>query len=84
MLKAKIYISLKKQVADPQGVAIQHALDSLHFKGIEKVRMGKMITLTLNTKGRKKAGEDIDRMCKKILANPVTEDYRFEIEEIGK
>jgi phosphoribosylformylglycinamidine synthase subunit PurS len=84
MIKAKIYITLKEQVADPQGIAIQHALESLHFKDVQKVRMGKMIVLLLNTKSRKKAGEDIDKMCKKILANPVTEDYRFELENLKK
>jgi phosphoribosylformylglycinamidine synthase subunit PurS len=84
MIKARIYITLKETVADPQGVAIQHALESLHFEEVEKARMGKIVTLMLNTKSKKKASEDIDKMCKKILANPVTEDYRFELEETGK
>jgi phosphoribosylformylglycinamidine synthase subunit PurS len=84
MIKARIYITLKEAVADPQGIAIQHALESLHFKDVQKVRTGKMITLLLNTKSREKAREDIDKMCKKILANPVTEDYRFEIENLKK
>jgi phosphoribosylformylglycinamidine synthase subunit PurS len=84
MIKARIYITLKEQVADPQGIAIKHALESLHFKEVEKARMGKVVTLMLNTKSKKKAGEDIDKMCKKILANPVTEEYKFELEEIGK
>jgi phosphoribosylformylglycinamidine synthase subunit PurS len=81
MIKAKIYITLKEQVADPQGVAIQHALLSLHFKDIRKVRMGKIIMFTLDTTKKKKAREDIEKMCKKILANPVIEDYRFELEQ---
>ena len=82
MIKARIHITLKETVADPQGIAIKHALESLHFKEVEKARMGKIVTLTLNTKSRKKASEDIEEMCKKILANPVTEDYRFELENI--
>jgi phosphoribosylformylglycinamidine synthase subunit PurS len=84
MIKARIYITLKEQVADPQGIAIKHALLSLHFKKVEKARMDKIVTLMLNTKSKKKAGEDIDKMCKKILANPVTEEYKFELEEMGK
>jgi phosphoribosylformylglycinamidine synthase subunit PurS len=84
MIKARIYITLKESITDPQGIAIKHALLSLHFKEVEKARMGKMVTLMLNTKSKKKASEDIDKMCKKILANPVTEEYRYEIEEMGK
>jgi phosphoribosylformylglycinamidine synthase subunit PurS len=84
MIKAKIYITLKETVADPQGIAIKHALESLRFKEVEKARMGKIVTLMLNTKSKKKASEDIDKMCKKILANPVTEDYRYEIENFKK
>jgi phosphoribosylformylglycinamidine synthase subunit PurS len=84
MIKARIYITLKEQITDPQGIAIKHALESLHFKEVEKARMGKIVTLMLNTKSKKKASEDIDKMCKKILANPVTEEYRFELEEMGK
>ena len=84
MIKARIYITLKEQVADPQGIAIQHALESLHFKEVEKARMGKIVTLMINTKSKKKASEDIDKMCKKILANPVTEDYSFDLQEMGK
>jgi phosphoribosylformylglycinamidine synthase subunit PurS len=84
MIKVRIYITLKEAVADPQGIAIKHALESLHFKEIQKVRIGKMITLTYNRKSKKKAIEDIDKMCKKILANPVTEEYRYEIENLKK
>ena len=84
MIKARIHITLKESITDPQGIAIKHALESLHFKEVEKARMGKIVTLTLNTKSKKKASEDIEEMCKKILANPVTEDYKFELEEMYK
>jgi phosphoribosylformylglycinamidine synthase subunit PurS len=81
VLKAEVYITLKKTVADPQGLTIKHALDSLGYKSLEEVRMGKMITLKLNLKDKKEADEQINQMCKKLLANPIIEDYTFKIEE---
>jgi len=82
MLEVEIYISLKKTVSDPQGLAIKHALDSLHFGGIEEVRMGKLIIIRLDTKNKKEARETIDTMCRKVLANPIIEDYHFKIKEL--
>ncbi|MDD5504658.1 MAG: phosphoribosylformylglycinamidine synthase subunit PurS [Candidatus Omnitrophica bacterium] len=80
MVKVRIYVTLKKQITDPQGVAIQHVLESLHFKGVKKVMTGKIITLELDVKDKTRAKEISDKMCRKILANSVTEDYKFEIE----
>jgi len=82
MIEANVYITLKKTVSDPQGLAIKHALDSLHYKEIAEVRVGKLIMLHLNTKSRKEAREKIDKMCKKLLANPVIEDYCFDVKEV--
>lgn len=82
MIEANVYITLKKTVSDPQGLAIKHALDSLRYKEIDRVRVGKLIILHLNTKSRKEAREKIDKMCKKLLANPVIEDYRFDVKEV--
>ena len=82
MIEANVYITLKKTVSDPQGLAIKHALDSLRYKEIDRVRVGKLITLHLNTKSRKEARGRIDNMCKKLLANPIIEDYRFDVKEI--
>ena len=79
MLKAEIYITLKKTVSDPQGLTIKHALASLNYKEVEEVRVGKLITIKLNLKNKKEAQAKLDQMCKKLLANPIIEDYSFQI-----
>ncbi|MBN3037912.1 MAG: phosphoribosylformylglycinamidine synthase subunit PurS [Candidatus Omnitrophica bacterium] len=79
MLEANVYVRLKKTITDPQGLAIKHALDSLDYKDIEQVRVGKVITLRLDTKDKKTATRQIDEMSKKVLANPIIEDYSFDI-----
>lgn len=79
-MKAKIYVTLKKSVLDPQGKTIQKALNSLGFKGIEDVRAGKYFEVKL-AKGTKKAAEkNVKKMCEKLLSNTVIEDYNFKIE----
>jgi phosphoribosylformylglycinamidine synthase len=80
MIKAKVYVTLKKGVLDPQGKTIKQALEHLEFKGIEDVRLGKYIEITLNSKSETEAKKEIKDMCEKLLANTVIEDYRFEIE----
>ncbi|MCK4495091.1 MAG: phosphoribosylformylglycinamidine synthase subunit PurS [Candidatus Aminicenantes bacterium] len=82
MLKAEIYITLKKTVADPQGLTIKHALDSLGYKEVEEVRIGKLVTVRLNINDKKEAEQRLNEMCKKLLANPIIEDYSFKIEEV--
>jgi phosphoribosylformylglycinamidine synthase len=77
MKTINIYISLKKTVADPQGLTVKHALDSLGYKNVEGVRMGKYVQL----KAEKITEEEIHDMCKKLLVNPIIEEYRFEITE---
>lgn len=81
MLKAEIYITLKKTVSDPQGLTIKHALASLNYKDVGEVRVGKLITIKLNVKDKKEAQTKLDQMCKKLLANPIIEDYSFQINE---
>ncbi len=83
MVKAKIYITLKEQIADPQGEAVKNALEALGFAGVRGARTGKIITLLLDAENVEKACCDIDRMCGKILANPVIEDYRVEMENMS-
>ena len=74
-MKAKVYVTLKNGVLDPQGKAIHHALEGLGFGGIADVRAGKLIELEMQDG----AGEaDIDAMCRKLLANTVIENYRIE------
>ena len=74
-MKAKVYVTLKNGVLDPQGKAIHHALESLGFSGVNDVRQGKYIELDL-ADGTSAA--DIDEMCRKLLANTVIENYRVE------
>ena len=79
-MKARIKITLKSGVLDPQGKAIGHALESLGFTGIDDVRQGKYIEVTLKESDPTKARDAIERMCKDLLANTVIENYAFEIE----
>ncbi|MBB6125113.1 phosphoribosylformylglycinamidine synthase subunit PurS [Sphingobium subterraneum] len=74
-MKARVYVTLKGGVLDPQGKAIHHALEGLGFAGVNDVRAGKMIELDL-ADGTSDA--DIDAMCSKLLANTVIENYRIE------
>lgn len=78
MSLVKIYVSLKKGVLDPQGVTIKKALESLGYKGIADVRIGKYIEMKCDGVNK----ETIEQMCDRLLSNPVIEDYRFEIEEV--
>ncbi len=75
-MKAKVYVTLKNGVLDPQGKAIHHALEALGFSGVNDVRQGKYIELDL-ADGTSSA--DIDDMCRKLLANTVIENYRVEL-----
>jgi phosphoribosylformylglycinamidine synthase len=78
-MKAKIYITLKPGLLDAQGKTVNGALDALGFKGIHEVRMGKYIEIELNHHTATSAKREVERMCRKLLANPVIETYRIEI-----
>jgi len=78
-VKAKVHITLKPGVLDPQGRAIQHALASLGFTGVDDVRQGKYIELDLGDTDQAKARARVDEMCKQLLANTVIENYSVEI-----
>jgi len=78
-MKAIVNISLKAGVLDSQGKAVHHALDSLHFEGVEDVRVGKQIVLQLNETDKEKAMAEVTKMCEEILANTVIEDYEIEL-----
>jgi phosphoribosylformylglycinamidine synthase PurS subunit len=77
---ARVYVTLKPTVNDPQGLTIKGALHSLGFAEIESVRAGKYMELRLEAKDKKTAEKQVNGMCDKLLANPVIEEYRFEIE----
>ena len=79
-MRAKIYITLKKDVLDPQGSVIANSLKSLGFKGIDDVRQGKYIEITLNTQNKEIALKKVNEMCERLLANLVIEDYKVEID----
>jgi phosphoribosylformylglycinamidine synthase PurS subunit len=74
-MKARVYVTLKNGVLDPQGKAIHHALEGLGFDGVADVRAGKLIELDL---ADSVSDEDIEAMCRKLLANTVIENYRIE------
>jgi len=84
MYLARVYVTLKTTVNDPQGLTIRGALHSLGFADVESVRAGKYLEVRLDAKDRKKAEKQLTEMCRKLLANPVIEDYRFEMEEDGR
>ena len=78
-MKAKIYISYKEGILDPQGKTVNHALNAIGIKKINSVRMGKYIEMDFNGITRDQAFEITDESCRKLLANPNTETYTFEI-----
>ena len=78
-MKAKVYVTLKKSVLDPQGKAVQHALETMGFKEVKDVRVGKYIEVDLGNIEQAKASEKIKTMCEKLLANTVIEEYQFEL-----
>ena len=80
-MKAKVHITLKPGVLDPQGKAVRHALGSLGFSGVDEVRQGKFIEIDLTETDAAKAQEHVESMCKQLLANTVIEDYAIEIME---
>ncbi len=80
MIKAKVYVTLKKGVLDPQGKTVKHALDNLGFEGVEDVRIGKYMEVSLGEMSAVDAEKTVTSMCEKLLANTVIEDYRVEIE----
>ena len=80
-MKAKIYIRYKEGILDPQGKTVNQALDAIGIKKIDSVRMGKYIEMEFNEISKDKATEITDESCRKLLANPNTETYTFEIVE---
>lgn len=80
-LKAKVHITLKPGVLDPQGKAVEHALLGHGFKGVSDVRQGKYIELNLKAKDKKKAKAEVEKMCKALLANTVIENYTVDLSE---
>ena len=83
-MDVRVYITPKKGILDPQGVAVERSLPALGFDGVTDVRVGKFIELQLTVADGTPADQargEVDEMCRKLLANPIIEDYTFEITE---
>ncbi len=83
MFKAEIKITLRKSILDPQGKTVEHSILSLGYNNVKDTRIGKYIELTINAKNKQEAIKITDEICKKLLANPVMEDYSYELKEQG-
>lgn len=81
-MKARVFVTLRSGVLDPQGKTVEDALHSLGFKEARNLRMGKYIEMELDCGSKEEAEARIKEMCEKLLANPVIEDYRFEVEDV--
>jgi phosphoribosylformylglycinamidine synthase PurS subunit len=81
MYKAKVTITLRKSILDPQGKATHHALQNLGLQDVSEVRIGKMIELNINADSKEKAYKVAETASEKLLANPVMEDYEIEVVE---
>ncbi len=79
MIKARVTVTLKNGVLDPQGKAIEGALGALGFEGVSQVRQGKVFDLEVEDSDKAKAESDIKAMCEKLLANTVIENYTISI-----
>lgn len=78
-VKITVYVTPKKTVLDPQGAAVGHAMETLGFAGAQEVRVGKTITFEMEGENDEAFREMLDGLCRKLLSNPVIEDYRYEI-----
>ena len=84
MFLARVYVTLKPTVNDPQGKTILGGLKTLGFDQATEVRAGKYLEIKVDSADRTGAVEAVEEMCRKLLANPVIESYRYEVEEIAK
>jgi phosphoribosylformylglycinamidine synthase len=83
MLEAEIHVTLKKSVLDPQGETVKGALRSLGFQGVDDCRIGKFMVVRLSGADPAHARAQVEEMCRKLLANPVIEEYVFQIREVA-
>ena len=81
--QARIYVTLRPSVLDPAGTAVQSGLQHLGYDNVEQIRIGKYIELTLHAADEDSAKAQLDRMCDLMLANPVIENYRFELTQVS-
>lgn len=82
MFNIKVYVTLRENILDPQGKAVNESLRTLGYKEVEEVRIGKFIELKLNETDSEVAEKKVKEMCEKLLANTVIEDYNYELTEV--
>jgi len=80
-MKANVFVTLKQDVLDPEGLTIKNALNTLNYKNIKNVRMGKFIVIEFTDSNRDKIEQDLKKICHDILSNPIIEDYTYKIED---
>lgn len=80
--QAEVRITPRAGLLDPEGTAVEHALQSLDFSGVTEVRIGRLIRLHVDAADEAAAQQQVDEMCRKLLANPVTEDYQVALEQV--
>ena len=83
MYSAKIKVTLRKSILDPQGKAVEHSIQSLGYNNIKDTRIGKFIELEIDSPTEAEAKKVTDEVCAKLLANPVMEDYEFEVHSLN-
>ncbi len=83
-MRARIVVRLRPGVLDPQGATIRRALEGLGFPEVRDLRVGKVLEMTLDESDRGRAVARLDEMCRRLLANPVIEEYSCEVEEAGE
>ena len=83
MYLAKVFVTLKPTVNDPQGLTVLGALKTLGFASVEGVRLGKYLEIKIDETERSRAEDLVSDMCRKLLANPVIEEFRYELEELA-
>ncbi|MGQ9630252.1 MAG: phosphoribosylformylglycinamidine synthase subunit PurS [bacterium] len=81
MWEVHVYVTPKRGVVDPQGNTVKQALMALGYKNVDDVRIGKFITLKVDGKSEREAKDQVEEMCRKLLANPVIEDFTYDLVE---
>ncbi|MDQ7798553.1 MAG: phosphoribosylformylglycinamidine synthase subunit PurS [Candidatus Edwardsbacteria bacterium] len=81
MLTAEIHVTLKELVLDPQGTTLKRSMETMGYRDIEEVRMGKFIQVRFDSHDRKEVEKKVDQMCRQILSNPVIEQYSYSLRE---
>ncbi len=81
MYQAKVYITLKESILDPQGTAVKGALENLKYQNIPELRIGKYIQLQIDETDLSRAESQLKEMCEKILSNPIIENYSYDLSE---